>query len=638
MNIEGYYLKSVGFSPNPLQRAVWEAYWRDEHPALLVRAGTGTGKTEAALLPALADERRVIMVLPSKALIEDMGQRVREIGKDLCCHDERGLAITVDMGGSCWRYVCQREQIEEPKQDKGRQLSLWESHPLYKGKVEEQTYHRHLFADDIIVTTLDKFLFRLFGYGEKIKSYIFPHRVFGSTLGKQPFIIFDEAHDYEGLAFSNFIKLLETLYVKGKDLCVMSATLPDEFVNFLKVIDAQKEPLFSEQQSFQKERLGMIHPGKNLYVVPAPNTSPLKRNDFLEVMVEETTSRYHPAKRVIVRMEWVGNLIQLYERLKPFNPFVYHGRLTSRQRRSVIQNLISRQQKDEGFLVLATSAIEAGSDLDSHYIITELCNPDSLVQLAGRLNRRCKMIDAELVVVGNGIHPRICSIDRDRLDEYMKDLHSMGNQFNATLLEKYFRPAKGDWMGEILFTMLWEYVYEGDLTSKPLWDRGILVTRSWEPSVVLCTGIDDNNRPVNPIQTGINRLAVSMNKPLEELKNENVSDWFHVGENGEWHAELKRAYFHPGRWEESHWAIYPFPSYRISAYEANLICVIKEKYTGSYYDDTLGYKNIPKILLKSYKKGFERVFQYHPQMKKDGKFSLEGNYVKDSGSLWFLER
>ena len=66
MQIEEYFKKAAGFSPNPLQRAVWEAYFQSEnHPALLVRAGTGTGKTEAVLFPALADkakkQRRVMV-------------------------------------------------------------------------------------------------------------------------------------------------------------------------------------------------------------------------------------------------------------------------------------------------------------------------------------------------------------------------------------------------------------------------------------------------------------------------------------------------------------------------------------------------------------------------------------------------
>lgn len=616
MKIEEYYSKTFGFSPNPLQTAVWEAYRQDSHPALLVRAGTGTGKTEAILAPALADNRRVVMVLPSKALIEDMGQRVRRIGGMLSSHNSGEVTVTVDMGGNCRRYVCQQ------------------------GDVEERTYHRHLFADDIIVTTLDKFLFRLFGYGEEIKSYIFPHRIFGSAVGKRPFVIFDEAHDYEELAFANFTKLLEALYLKGKDLCVMSATLPQDFADFLTVVDATQEPLAAEQRRFQEERQEMHHPEKKLTLVPAPNTTPKERERFLQVMEEQTRTRFKEQKRIIVRTEWIGNLLDLYARLQDLKPLVYHGRLTSRQRRVVIEELISRQKADQGFLVLATAAIEAGCDLDAHYIVSEICNPDSLIQLAGRLNRKCRMRDAELVLVGDGIQPLLRAIPADRIDEYYDDLEAMAGRFDPAVLNSYFQPPQGDWMGDILFEMLWEYVYEGDLTSKPLWDRGILLTRSWQPAVVLCTGIHaETHRPLNPVQIGINRLAVAVNKEAEELKKEKVSDWFSIEESGEWHAELKRAFFDSSRWEEARWSIYPFPERRINPYETNLLCVIGRAYRDRYFDPTLGYKKVPKILLQSFKNGYERIYQYRPKTTaKDGRFALDGRHVKNSGSLWLLER
>ena len=86
MEIEQCYELAVGFSPNPLQKAVWDAYYQaDGHPALLIRAGTGTGKTESILIPALNDpaRRRIVMVLPSKALIEDMANRIKNIGQSL---------------------------------------------------------------------------------------------------------------------------------------------------------------------------------------------------------------------------------------------------------------------------------------------------------------------------------------------------------------------------------------------------------------------------------------------------------------------------------------------------------------------------------------------------------------------------
>ncbi|MDX9818853.1 MAG: DEAD/DEAH box helicase, partial [Desulfococcus multivorans] len=115
MDINAFYQNAAGFAPNPLQQAVWDAYAGAEgHPALLVRAGTGAGKTEAVLFPALADSRfrrRIILILPSKALIEDMGERIKGIGERLSASGVVDLDITVDMGGSCRRYQCRNGAV-----------------------------------------------------------------------------------------------------------------------------------------------------------------------------------------------------------------------------------------------------------------------------------------------------------------------------------------------------------------------------------------------------------------------------------------------------------------------------------------------------------------------------------------------
>ena len=664
MDIDRFYeaatknAKGEYFLPNPLQRSVWEAYENSEgHPALLVRAGTGEGKTEAVLFPALADQtnpRRILMILPSKALIEDMGERVKAIGEKLSENGFVDISITVDMGGSCHRFCCM------------------------EGQVRVNTYHRHLFADDIIITTLDKFLFRLFGYGEKIKSYIFPHRIFGSTLGKRPFIIFDEAHEYDGLAFSNFIKLLEALFIKGKDLCVMSATLPDNFVDFLTPVDALSGDLRERQDGFQKEKV--ISRKKILTLVSSmpekqtpTNLNPVQMSLFqdsakteqislfnpksttkggiVSTIAWEVRKRYDPSKRIIARTEYISDLIALYGQLKDKNPLIYHGRLTTKQRKKVIAELISRQKKGAGFLVLATSAIEAGCDLDAHLIVTELCNPDSLVQLIGRLNRRYQMEDAELVVVGEKIKPFVSVLQNDDIVNYLEDLKNMKGLFVPEKLEKYFEPPKGDWMGEILFDMLWEYVYEGDLTGKPLWDNGILVTRSWEPAVTLCTGINEKSlRPENPIQVSVSRFSTRISRPKTDNADDNFAEWlkeqvvrsrFSISENGEWHADLKRSFFNQGSWEESHWTLKELhEKFPYSCYETNLLCIIRKEFVNEYFDDQLGYIKLPKIFLRGYRDGFTQYLDYHPKFKDDGRFSIPSGkkYPANTGRVWYLDK
>ena len=51
------------------------------------------------------------------------------------------------------------------------------------------------------------------------------------------------------------------------------------------------------------------------------------------------------------------------------------------------------------------------------------------------------------------------------------------------ILELMKYEPHSDYRAEVLFDMLYEYVYEARLENKPLHDRGLVITRSFEPSI-----------------------------------------------------------------------------------------------------------------------------------------------------------
>lgn len=67
-------------------------------------------------------------------------------------------------------------------------------------------------------------MYRYFGYGDKQKSFIFPLRINDNQ--NKTIICFDEAHSYDNLAFTNFCNLVKALYETGRNLVLMTATLP----------------------------------------------------------------------------------------------------------------------------------------------------------------------------------------------------------------------------------------------------------------------------------------------------------------------------------------------------------------------------------------------------------------------------
>src|SRR5690242_965897 len=82
--IDEVYQQLGRFSPNPMQRRVWEEFAKEclnqqtkeclnqQSPAFLLQGATGTGKTEAIVFPSLAFERRLILVLPTRSLVDDL--------------------------------------------------------------------------------------------------------------------------------------------------------------------------------------------------------------------------------------------------------------------------------------------------------------------------------------------------------------------------------------------------------------------------------------------------------------------------------------------------------------------------------------------------------------------------------------
>jgi len=54
-----------------MQVEMFEAIAGNEHPAILLKAPTGSGRTESVLFPALTQGYRLFLPLPTRSLLED---------------------------------------------------------------------------------------------------------------------------------------------------------------------------------------------------------------------------------------------------------------------------------------------------------------------------------------------------------------------------------------------------------------------------------------------------------------------------------------------------------------------------------------------------------------------------------------
>jgi CRISPR-associated endonuclease/helicase Cas3 len=495
------YQVVCGFEHGPyeMQREVFSQI-ESGADALLIKAPTGQGKTEAVLLPSLALNKRLILPLPTRSLLEDHERRIEKYllrFSELPENRNRVVSLIVDTGEESRRiiFVYDENENKVKKVDCGR---------------------RHLYKADVILTTLDKFLYRYFGFGDINKSFVYPLRI-GD--GSRTLICFDEAHTYDGVSFINFRRLVRALYECGQGVIVMTATMPEAY---------QAEIRFFEPVG----PTGEIRPSpKTLRVVESPH------DDLSDALVDEVLrARNDGARKVIVATEGVGFIgneeeptrrawrdgaynvyVKLKEQilagklagLKPReNLFLYHGRL-DKEERSALYNALKNLDEKTGasYLLVTTSAIEVGCDLDAQVLVTELCNPEQLIQRAGRCNRKGNYEDAKVTVVipkqayndGGLIKPYTRSLTPEEEAAYVAFLkRSNGQPFDAAQFIKQVakRPAM-DYRVETLFDMLREYVYQARLENKPLYDRGFVVTRSWEPTLTFEIPCDGKTRRVS---------------------------------------------------------------------------------------------------------------------------------------------
>lgn len=574
------YQQFTNFDPNPMQEELFSCIATEgENPALLLKAPTGSGKTEAVLIPSLVSRRRLFLIFPSRSLIDDQIRRCEEYLKRASEKKDESYALVVDTGAESERTVFMGGNIL----DKGR---------------------RHLYDGDVILTTFDKFLYRFFGFGEPNKSYIFPFRIHHSP--HQNLFCFDEAHVYENVAFVNFERLIKALYKANLDMVVMTATMPKGYqdeLNFLDTVDYTTPDNQQKLEKFQK--------------IPSPNKVikhiAANLNKTTDEIYDYVSQHYQPSKRTIVTIEKIQDVVPVYksmkERIGRENILLYHGRLSNPQRKRVYRKLKDREEHDEGYLLFTTSAIEVGCDLDAHLLITELCNPDSLIQRAGRCNRKGKISDAEIVVVGYKIPYFLSILSDEQLEKYLEKLKKQNEEkfIPSDILELMEYEPHSDYRAEVLFDMLYEYVYEARLENKPLHDRGLVITRSFEPSITLTTKVptESNQHPKNAVSVSLRScIATKMDKESVNLDFKVYQRYY-----DEYREEFKFVQLNRGG----------------SIYFKELFVEVPE----SYFSDELGYVIPPKVFEDRGTRGYRRSFVYHTTDENVKPKEIWLHYLKD---------
>ncbi len=346
------YSNIFGFdSPYDFQESIYECFLNGRFP-LLLKAPTGSGKTEAVLAPFLHQflindffvAPRLIYVLPMRVLVNSVAERITGYAARISPH----INVRIQHG-------------ESP--------------------------NAPFFLGDIIVTTLDQFLYAFARSSRQVQKHVdVPAGSIASSV-----VVFDEAHMYrDEMTFSIMRAILEILQYSNIPFVVMTATMPKTLEKSL----FENASVFSEVVRMK----GFVSLDNKLQVEMA--NKPLIENGNVNLPAEiiETFT----GKKVLVVLNQVERAKAVYKeikdrlRLNEENIVLLHSRFTREDRKLHEARALSLFPKklkgrhdewEEARIVVSTQVLEAGIDFSAEILLTELAPADALIQRSGRCAR-----------------------------------------------------------------------------------------------------------------------------------------------------------------------------------------------------------------------------------------------------------
>jgi CRISPR-associated endonuclease/helicase Cas3 len=368
-----FFEQATGRSPYPFQRALAMA---DELPEALI-APTGAGKTAAAILAWLyrrrfaadavrqATPRRLVFCLPMRTLVSQAAESART-------------------------WLSKLELLDE-----GRGLKRAHGVPvatLLGGEVDDDWY-LHPERDAVIVGTQDMLLSRALNRGYASSRFHWPWDF--ALLSNDCLWIFDEVQ-LMGVGLTTALQLAGLrsalgAYGSGGSL-FMSATLDAAWLTTIDHPEAGGVlPLSSADLSHPDLSRRRTAP-KRLSRMEAP----LGR-DWARRVGRLVRDRHIAGTRTLVVVNSVDRAVDLFAEVQKgakTESVLLHSRFRPPDRERAL-----RQALAHGFdgIVVSTQVIEAGVDISSRTLFTELAPWTSLVQRAGRCNRAGEFAEADVV-------------------------------------------------------------------------------------------------------------------------------------------------------------------------------------------------------------------------------------------------
>ncbi|MCD6456903.1 MAG: CRISPR-associated helicase Cas3' [Methanophagales archaeon] len=351
--IEEFYRGYLGISdPYSHQKEMWNKIIERNFP-LIVKAPTGSGKTEGVIAPFLYQfvenkfsiAPRLIYVLPMRVLVNSIAKRIGEYAQKV----SNEISVEIQHG----------ELPNDP-----------------------------FFIDDIVVTTLDQFIYAYARTSKQVGRHLdIPVGAIASSI-----VVFDEAHMYrDEFTFSMMRALVEILYNAKIPFIMMTATMPETLEESLfENIDFDKKNKIIPKEFNLANKINISFEKGALY-----------KNDEVSIS-EEILDKIRERKTLIV-VNQVKRAQKIYDEIKNrlglkerAEIVLLHSQFTRKDRKEhedEAMRILPHKEKgkimsSEGIgVVVSTQVLEAGMDVSAELLLTEISPADSLVQRAGRCAR-----------------------------------------------------------------------------------------------------------------------------------------------------------------------------------------------------------------------------------------------------------
>jgi CRISPR-associated endonuclease/helicase Cas3 len=328
----------------------------DKYDIFIIEAPTGYGKTTISAtisLYSINEELKSIVVLPLRSLLEDQYDKYKNL-----------------------------------------------TDRMFIGKRYMNNPDSRYLSKPITLTTIDTLSLTLFGLSpedfEKVVKYwsgtsmgSLGHYLFSVASVALSNIVLDEVQllTDETKSLNFLIALIHLAMRNGQKLILMSATIPTTFERVLEKqlrqhMDKIKFMRFGREcvdERFVDERLSKD------YEVSIIGLRGGDKENYIKKYIRDKMNAY---KRIIVIFNTVKDAVLFYRGLDLENvpKLLLHSRFSEEDRERKIKKLKDHKKLDR-YIIISTQVIEAGIDISSDLMVTELAPINSLIQRIGRFLR-----------------------------------------------------------------------------------------------------------------------------------------------------------------------------------------------------------------------------------------------------------